>query len=88
MPSQERVTITHINTVLEQGGRFVLAREADGALAVVHDVFLQEDGYELVWSGDLSDLGDGWEWAEDEDGKPVLAEGEAEMAAQVLNETM
>ncbi|MFD6464808.1 hypothetical protein [Streptomyces goshikiensis] len=86
MPTHERITVNHVNTVLEQGGCFVLAREPDGGLAIIPDVFLQEWGCELVWSGDLSDLGDGWEWTEDEDGNRVLAEGEAEMAARALNE--
>ncbi|WP_327309769.1 hypothetical protein OG730_41240 (plasmid) [Streptomyces sp. NBC_01298] len=86
MTTHETVTTAHVSAVLEQGGRFVLAREPDGSLAIVHDVFLQEGEYELVWSGDLSDLGDGWEWTEDEDGSLVLAEGEAELAARVLNE--
>ncbi|MEV6680655.1 hypothetical protein AB0N09_27895 [Streptomyces erythrochromogenes] len=41
--------------------------------------------YLLVWGGELSDLGDGWEMYEDAQGNKFLREGEAELATRILN---
>lgn len=86
MKTHEQVAAHHINDVLERGARTVLVRQPDGSLHTVPDSFLTLDDYVLVWSGDLSDLGDGWEMDEDEQGNKILCEGEEELAARILNE--
>ncbi|MFE9844653.1 hypothetical protein [Streptomyces goshikiensis] len=87
MVSEAQVTPAHVQYIVERshtGSHYQLVRYADGSLDyLASGEWPDRRPYRLVWSGDLSDLGDGWEYTK----AGQLTAADAEIAADLLNDS-